>query len=304
MVGGQGKSLSLVVVNFNGGALVSASVAAALACPAADEVVLVDNGSTDGSLDALREAAASNPRLRLVEAGSNLGFARAVNRGLALAEGRLLLLLNPDCLVGQAALERVVAALDRDPSAGMAGCRILNPDGTEQRGCRRTLPRLGSGLRRAFGLERPNADPGGGGGFDLHRGALPRGVTPVEAISGAFMMVKREALRAVGPLDEGYFLHCEDLDWCRRFEDAGWRILFVPDASVIHHQGTCSRSRPIRVSWHKHRGMIRYYRKFLRRENGPLVSLLVYGGVAARFLALAALDLVRRVLPSFGPRPS
>ena len=304
MDGGQAKSLSLVVVNFNGGVLVSASVAAALACPAVEELVLVDNGSTDGSLQALRGVAASNPRLRLVETGSNLGFARAVNRGLALAGGRLLLLLNPDCLVDQAALERVAAVLDSDPSAGMAGCRVLNPDGTEQRGCRRNLPRLGTGFRRAFGLERRGSNDEGGGGFDLHRGALPRAVTPVEAISGAFMMVKREALRAVGPLDEGYFLHCEDLDWCRRFGDAGWRILFVPDASVTHHQGSCSRSRPVRVSWHKHRGMIRYYRKFLRRESGPLVSLLVYGGIAARFLGLAAVDLARRALPSFRPGPS
>ena len=88
----------------------------------------------------------------------------------------------------------------------------------------------------------------------------------VEAISGACMLVRRAALDDVGGLDEGYFLHCEDLDWCHRFRQAGWRVLFVPGVRVVHDKGVSSRARPVFVQWHLHRGMVRYYRKFLRDE--------------------------------------
>jgi hypothetical protein len=115
----------------------------------------------------------------------------------------------------------------------------------------------------------------------------------VEAISGAFMMVRRDALARVGPLDEGYFLHCEDLDWCMRFRRSGRRVLFVPGATAVHHKGTSSRGRPVRVLWHMHRGMVRFYRKFFRREYpGPFMWLVV-AGVAVRFSALASLAMAR-----------
>ena len=122
----------------------------------------------------------------------------------------------------------------------------------------------------------------------------------MDAISGAFMMVRREALDAVGPLDEAYFMHCEDLDWCMRFRQSGRRVLFVPTASAVHHKGASSRARPVRVLWHMHRGMVRYYRKFFRREYpGPFMWLVV-AGVAVRFSALASIALAgnarRRIL--------
>jgi hypothetical protein len=94
-------------------------------------------------------------------------------------------------------------------------------------------------------------------------------------------------------MDEGYFLHCEDLDWCMRFQQSGRRVLFVPTTSAVHHKGTSSRGRPLRVLWHMHRGMVRYYRKFFRREYwGPFMWLVV-AGVAVRFAALASIAMAR-----------
>ncbi len=88
------------------------------------------------------------------------------------------------------------------------------------------------------------------------------------------MFVRRKALEEIGPLDEGYFMHCEDLDWCMRFRQAGWEILFVPDTSVLHVKGVCGSSRPVRVEYYKHRGMIRFYRKFFRHQYpGVLMSM-------------------------------
>lgn len=287
--------IGAVIVNFNAGPLLAESVRAALASTGPVEVVVVDNGSTDGSLERLRSAAGGDPRVRIREMGSNLGFARASNVGLREAGGEYLVLLNPDCLVAPGALHEARAALEARSDAGMAGGLLLNEDGTEQEGCRRSVPRPGRAFLRAFGISRLLRRAGrGGGDFVLSEQPLPAHPVEVDAISGAFMMVRRSALERVGLLDEGYFLHCEDLDWCMRFRLAGLAVLFVPAAVAVHHKGTSSRGRPVRVLWHMHRGMLRYYRKFFRKEYpGPLMWL-VAAGVALRFSALASVAAARQ----------
>ena len=124
-------------------------------------------------------------------------------------------------------------------------------------------------------------------GMDRHDTHPPDSAIAVPAISGALMMSRRQAVDAVGPLDKRYFLHCEDLDWCARFAEQDWRVLFVPDALAVHHQGTCGRSRPVFVEWHKHRGMQRYFDKFLRTRSHPAWRALVPMAIWGRFAALA-----------------
>jgi len=128
---------------------------------------------------------------------------------------------------------------------------------------------------------------------------LPSYPVEVEAISGAFMFVRREAVAKVGPLDEGYFLHCEDLDWCLRFRQAGYRVLFVPGVAVVHDKGASSRGRPVRVLWHMHRGMVRFYRKFFRDAYARPFFWLVLAGVWLRFATLATLTLIKRGFGAF-----
>jgi len=265
---------SVVIVNFNGGELLLQSIAGVLSSTLPVEVILVDNASSDGSAD---QALAEYPGIDLIRNSHNRGFAVAANQGMRAARGVTLLLLNPDCILQPDTLENLFDVLRCYPEVGMAGCRILNPDGTEQRGCRRNLPTLGGGLQKALG--RGNAHVP----VDLHLLPLPDQPQFVEAISGAFMLVQRKTLHEVGFLDEGYFMHCEDLDWCRRFLDAGRKILFVPHVEIVHHQGSCSKARPVRVSWYLHRGMARYYRKYLAKDNGWLISLVVIPGIYARF---------------------
>jgi GT2 family glycosyltransferase len=235
-----------------------------------------------------------DPRLHVLDQGRNTGFAAACNAGMREAHGEFILLLNPDCVVGEDTLATVRAALDADPGGGMAGCLLRNEDGSEQEGCRRSVPTPGRAFARAFGLSRLRRRAGASGGdFVLSDQPLPTAPVPVDAISGAFMMVRRSAVEAVGALDEAYFMHCEDLDWCMRFRQSGRRILFVPTTSAVHHKGTSSRARPVRVLWHMHRGMVRYYRKFFRGEYPAPFLWLVVAGVAVRFSALASIALAR-----------
>jgi hypothetical protein len=291
---------SVITVNFNAVGHLVACVRSVLASAAGVELLVVDNGSTDGSVEALRAVAGDDPRVQILENGANLGFAKANNRALAEARGEWLLLLNPDCAIDSDTIDRMRAAMEAHPRAGMAGCLILNPDGTEQAGCRRETPTPGKAFVRAFGLTRLARRIGLGSevarDFVRTGDPLPDGPVEVDAISGAFMFVRRSALDVVGPLDEGYFLHCEDLDWCERFRRAGYSVLFVPDVKVVHDKGTSSRGRPVRVLWHMHRGMIRYYRKFFRDVYPAPFFWLVQAGVWLRFAGLATVAAARQGL--------
>lgn len=289
------QPVSVVVVNHNAGALLTESVRTALAQAA--QVIVVDNASTDSSMDLLADRLGGEPRLVVHRGKDNLGFAAGCNVGLRLAEETHVLFLNPDCVLGAGSLQRLVEVLEREPGAGMVGGLLVNPDGSEQGGGRRAMPTPWRSFVRAFGLSRlgrrwPRLFPD----FHLQRQPLPDAPVDVEAISGALMLVRRAAIDDVGPWDEAYFLHCEDLDWCMRFRRRGWRILFVPDAPAIHHQGHCSRERPVFVAWHKHRGMARFYRKFYRRQYAAPLMWLVDAGIWLRFALVSLHHLGRRAL--------
>lgn len=290
-------AISAIIVNYNAGPLLRACVDSLLACPLAIEIVVVDNASHDGSLGGLSEL----PHIRVIRNPANVGFAAACNIGVAASSAPFLLFLNPDCVIQPGAVSILLAALQSASRAGMVGGLLVNADGTEQGGGRRAVPTPWRSFVRAFGLHRfAHRWPKLFYDFHLHKQPLPEGPIEVEAISGACMLVKRAAVEDAGLWDEGYFLHCEDLDWCMRFRQKGWQILFVPDARIVHALGACSRSRRVFVEWHKHKGMVRFYRKFFRHQYPGALMWLVTLGVWLRF-GLAAVYLTgRRWLAGWG----
>ena len=287
--------VSVVMVNYNGGKFVEQAVRAVLRSTGLVEVFVADNGSTDGSLSLLQTLAERDARLHVIELGQNLGFTRASNVALRRASGDYLLLLNPDCIVEHGTIERMLKALTDHPQAGMAGCLIRNPDGSEQVGCRRAVPTPWRSLVRVLHLNRLKPNHPRFQTFLLDQEPLPGQPIPVESISGAFMLVRREAMEQVGLLDEGYFLHCDDLDWCMRFRRAGWQVLFVPDVEVVHYKGVCSAKKTLFVEWHKHKGMVRFYRKFFRHQYPLPLMGLVIAAVWARFGLIASATIFRRL---------
>ena len=300
----------VVIVAYRSGPLLLRAVASALEAGAA-RVIVVDNASRDGSIERL-QAGCTDGRLTILCNSHNLGFAAACNRGARHATAPSLLFLNPDCELSAQALSRLLEQLHAHPRTGMVGGLLVYPDGAEQAGGRRDFPTLRNTLAhlvpglRLHGLTRSRPDGLEAGrplvpDFVLAGRPLPLEPTVVDAISGACMLVRREALDEVGPLDEGYFLHCEDLDWCKRFALCGWKVVFVPDARVVHVKGTSSERLPLLVEWHKHRGMLRYYRKFLARGYPRAVGWLVALGVWVRF-ALVTLRLAGRRLASLVAR--
>lgn len=291
------SGISVIIVNYNAGLILNETVNSLLCSASVAKVLIVDNGSMYNRMDEMERLAKSQSRLINIYNKANLGFAKACNIAIAAAgENDYLLFLNPDCLIYKEALETLLACMKSSPQAGMAGPLILNPDGTEQAGGRRAVPTPWRSFIRAFGLSKfRERYPRLFSDFLLHQQPLPDGPIEVEAISGSCMLVRRDALLDVGTMDEGYFMHCEDLDWCMRFRQRGWKILFVPEADVIHYKGTCSQSRPIFVEWHKHKGMMRFYGKFFRHQYPGVLFWIVGVGVWLRFSMVAVRYSVRHI---------
>ena len=294
--GQPSRKVSIVIVNYNAGEILLKCVASAE--QQAGQIIVVDNASVDGSISALRNAF---PATRIICNELNLGFAAACNLGAQEADGEHILFLNPDCILDQDAVSILVQAANSAPNIGMVGGLLVNPDGSEQIGGRRAVPTPWRSFVRAFGFSALSKRyPRLFSDFALHEQPMPDHPIEVEAISGACMLVRRDAMEEVGLLDEGYFMHCEDLDWCMRFRRKSWNILFAPDARMIHHKGHCSRSRPLFVEWNKHKGMMRFYNKFFRHQYPGVLMVLVMAGVWTRFIAIASYYQMDRLLRKLG----
>ena len=240
------------------------------------EVLLVDNGSTDGTIDMMR---ALFPWVRIVAEGQNLGFARANNLATRVALGHHLLYLNPDTVVPAGSLVASVAALEARPAVGMLGCKLVRPDGSLDHACKRGFPTPLSSLYHFVGITK--LIPGSRRFAHYTAGWLDADQeSPVDAVNGAFMLVRREALEAVGPMDEEYWLYMEDLDWCYRFWEAGWPVVYWPGVEVIHVKGGSTKDgRPWRSNHAFHRGMWLFYKKHYAEKRSPLVTSIVWLGI-------------------------
>ncbi len=281
---------SVVIVTADSGAIVRDCVERVLASQASVEIVLVDNASSDGHVDALLAGLDNEPRLRSVCNRQNLGFGPACNIGAANARGDALLFLNPDCLIGGDTLARLRELARRHAHAGLIGVRVEEPDGTIERAARRRDPTLRRALMTLSGLARFESRHPALAGIAMPDATSPGGfeAEAVEAVSGACMYLPRDAFDAVAGFDEGYFLHCEDLDLCRRIRASGRSVLFAANVAVRHEQGSSSRHRSAFVEDHKHRSMWRYFRKFDPAARNPLWRVVVRVGLwahghAARF---------------------
>jgi len=272
--------LSVIIVNYNAGQHLKACIDSLLKCPLEKEIIVVDNASRDDSLEKL----AGIPEVRIIRNTTNVGFAAACNQGVKDSSAPILFFLNPDCTFKPGALVNLMEIMRKGQQVGMVGGLLVNLDDTEQPGGRRAIPTPWRSFVRAFGLSRLSSRwPRLFYDFHMHKEPLPEKPVEVEAISGACMMVRRDVMQDVGEWDEGYFLHCEDLDWCMRFRQKGWKILFVPNAKITHVQGACGENKKLFVEWHKHKGMIRFYRKFFQRQYPGVLMGLVIVGVWLRF---------------------
>ncbi|MGH7496766.1 MAG: glycosyltransferase [bacterium] len=230
---------SIVIVNYNVREFLRQmllSLRPALR-PLRAEIFVVDNASDDGSVDMVQS---QFPECTVLANEENLGFAAANNLALRRARGRYLVLLNPDTVVQEDTFTALREFMNHHPHTGMAGCRVLNPDGTLQLACRRSFPTPWVAFTKLSGLSRLFPRSRWFGRYNLT--FLPEDETcEVEAISGSFMVARRETVEQVGLLDEDFFMYGEDLDWCYRIRSAGWQIHYYPGTQIVHFKGESSR---------------------------------------------------------------
>ncbi|MBE9550015.1 MAG: glycosyltransferase family 2 protein [Proteobacteria bacterium] len=270
-------SVSAVVVNYNSGSWLSRCLFA-LNKSSLQEIIVVDNGSSDQSLECLGSAANSN--VELIRNTDNPGYATACNQGIARTDSEFILLLNPDCELLDNALAILCASLVENKRAMIAGPWVINPEGEVQRATMRRLPTFNISMHEVF-------LPRSGKGVELSHHVKPEGTQVAEAVSGACLLIRSTQLQEIGGFDVDYRLHCEDLDLMHRAALAGYSVLLVPDALVVHQQGVSSRSRPLWVEWQKHRGMWRYYQKFEAPDNSLLKQLVVGISILGHYILKA-----------------
>jgi N-acetylglucosaminyl-diphospho-decaprenol L-rhamnosyltransferase len=274
--------LSVIIVSADSGPSLRDCVKSVLACQIPLELLLIDNASADGIPQAIARARESDPRFRVIYNHANLGFGPAVNRAAAQALGQALLILNPDCLIDERALQRLLDILATENKAGLIGAVVCDAQGAPDPASFRRDPILGRALATLFKRS---------GGVNAKN--IPDHVIDAEAVSGAVMLMSSRVFEALHGFDEKYFLHCEDLDLCRRVRDGGWRVLLAGDVRVPHGKGGSSRHRPVFVSYHKHRGMWRWFRKFDPAAQKPYIAAVVWLGIWARFLLKIPGQLLR-----------
>jgi GT2 family glycosyltransferase len=238
------------------------------------------------------------PEVRLLRRG-NIGFSAANNLALRESEAAALLLLNPDTEVYAGTLDAALARLRSARRIGMVGVKLVTESGELDHACKRSFPTPLSALAHFTGVGR-GADAAGA--LSQYRATNLGDDEPgeVDAVNGAFMLCRAEAIHEVGLLDEGYWLYMEDLDWCHRFWDAGWQVFYEPAGIALHVKGGSSPGRRApRQEIAFHRGMGRFYRRFDAAENNPLLNAAVYAGIAAKLavsLAITALEgLIQKV---------
>ena len=265
--------VSVVMVVYRTGEALAESVARVLAEALVDEFILIDNGSTPHEEAVLDAAEAGDSRVRLERGHGNVGFARGANMGAEAAHGRVVVFLNPDAFLQAGCIQGLIAALDGAPSPRLVGARVLNLNGSEQRGARRgevtpvttllSLTRLSQRFRALHGFEIHHEDD-----------PTPSAPVSVPTISGACFAMTHADFCAMGGFDTGYFLHVEDVDLCWRVRESGGVVLFQPQASVVH-LGSTSHTLPVKVEFWKGLGLVRYFRKRAdNRRRAVLATLL------------------------------
>ncbi|WP_058835560.1 glycosyltransferase family 2 protein [Luteimonas abyssi] len=263
--------IAAVVVTYRSASTIDECLTRLRAAEGVVQIRVVDNGSVDATLTIVQRHASLDPRVRFIGNPDNPGFAVACNQGAADSDAPWLAFVNPDCLPEPDALARLCARAVEAGGPVLLGADLVDESGLRDGAARRRDPdfaaMLGSSAARRLDVPVDDRSP----------------MQAVDAVSGALMLMPRTLFAGIGGFDTGYRLHAEDLDLCRRAREAGATVLVANDVRVVHVRGVSSRTRPVFVEWHKHRGLWRYFRRFEAPRRSPAQRLGVWLAIWLRF---------------------
>lgn len=314
--------VSIIIVNYNVREFLHQALQSVRRASAGlnVEVIVVDNNSADGSTEMVAD---EFPEVTLIENRDNTGFSRANNQGIRIAQGRYLLILNPDTILQEDTLTTLVDYLDRNPEAGAVGCQILNPDGSFAPESRRAFPTPRVALYRITGLSRLFPRSPRFGRYNMTFLPIDK-ESEVDALSGSCMMVRHAALyhspetaeslallngrasgenirstdsgSGAGLFDETFFMYGEDLDWCFRIQQAGWSIRYTPETKIIHYKGESTKKGELRYVRLFYGAMATFAEKHLHSRYSRLFTLAIHSAIFARASLSAVAQVGRKVL--------
>ena len=242
------------------------------------EIIVIDNASDDGSVDAIKE---KFPSVKLIENKKNIGFGAANNKGLELAQGDYILFINPDCIVSEDTFDKMISFFENNKDCGLAGCKILNSDGTLQLACRRSFPGPWTSFTKVTGLS--NIFPKSRIFTRYNLTYLDENQSyEVDAVSGSFMMIRKEVYNKVGGFDEQFFMYGEDLDLCYRVQKADYEVYYVHDTQIIHYKGESTKRSNLDETKLFYDAMNKFVKKHL--SSFPIVEIILRSAIGFRKL--------------------
>ncbi len=287
----RSKQLALIIINYNTREELRAALRSIERLKPGEEleVLVVDNGSSDRSQEMVKE---EFPWVKLVLNDLNRGYAQACNLGILFTQAPYVMVLNSDVEFLQGHPLDLVHFLENHPQAGAVGPQLLNSDGSLQFSCR-NFPSLKVSLGHAFLGDLFPRNP-----FTRSYHMIDfdhRKVSEVDWISGAAMMLRRQAFEEAGGFDEGYFMYVEDVDLCWRLKRTGWKVFYCPEVKIVHHIARASSQQSTRMLFQHHRSMYRFYRREAEGERSYLLNMAILAGITARFVFVWSINLIRLI---------
>jgi GT2 family glycosyltransferase len=284
--------LSIIIVNYNTKELLKQTIQSVIDTTKniRYEIIVSDNNSTDGSIEMLEKYF---PEVKLIKNKDNLGFPKGNNVAVKKSIGRYVLLLNSDTVVIDNCLEKCIKYMDLHKGIGVLGCKVVLKDGQLDHACKRGFPTPEASLFYMLKLHKLFPDSKKFGQYTL--GYLHEDEpNEVDSLTGAFMVLRRETVDEVGLLDEEFFMYGEDIDWCYRIKEAGWKVMYYPEAKIIHYKGASSKKKRFKTLYEFHRAMILFYDKHYRLKYNIFVTILVYLGVYVKFILSLFVNIFKK----------
>ncbi len=277
--------LSIIIVNYNAAPLLKRAIDSIEhhLKNIHHEICVVDNASTDES----SKLCESFPQICFIRNDKNLGFAAAVNQGLKSSSGAFVLWLNPDAELLDDGLEKILRYMNDHPEVGIVGSRILNADGSIQLSCR-SFPTYHAGLFNRYSLLTKWFPQNRFSQNYLKSDWDHNLITDVDWVSGACLLHRRELMERPGFLDENFFMYCEDVDYCLRAKEQGWKVQYHPGATVLHQIAASSKQLPNKTILERHKSIWHYYRKHFKRNF--VKDFAIGAGIVGRCAILLLLN--------------
>lgn len=248
------------------------------------EVIVVDNGSNDGTLEWLKQLQDSKFKDLQIIKNQNTGFSAGNNIGIKASGGKYVLLLNPDTRVETDTFEVMLNFMESHQNVGISGCKVLKPDGNLDLACRRKFPNPWNSFKRLFLLSNSE--------YNLTKADINQDME-IDSVMGAFLLIRRTVIDKIGLLDENFFMYGEDLDWCLRCKEAGYKVWYFPKTSITHFKGSSSSKIPFKALLWFHEAMWIFYKKHYAKKYIFLFNWLVFLGIYLRLILLLFINFFK-----------